>query len=74
MIIEAQGVYDALLNARLLPLMQEHQVTAYIQGHRHTLEHTQVSKKTEESDVHFFTIGAGALLDAGALLWPTVFK
>ena len=31
---------------------------------RHTLEHIQEFGKSGDSDVHFFTIGAGALIDA----------
>jgi len=33
------------------------------------MEHTQESGKTNPDDIHFFTIGAGAILDASAVLW-----
>lgn len=69
MIVEAQGLYDLPLHARLLPMMRKNKVSAYIQGHRHTLEHSQESGFTNMDDVHFFTIGAGAILDASAVLW-----
>ena len=36
-------------------------IKGYIQGHRHTLEHVQQPKGRNPSDLHFFTIGAGAL-------------
>jgi len=32
MIIEAVGIYDRPLHARLLPMMEKYKVTAYIQG------------------------------------------
>ena len=50
--------------------MKEHKVTAWIQGHRHTLEHVQEEGFEDLSDMHFFTIGAGALLDVTG---PKVF-
>ena len=36
-------------------------IKGYIQGHRHTLEHVQQPEGRDPSDLHFFTIGAGAL-------------
>ena len=41
MIIDTRGEYDKALVARLLPLLKKYDVQAYIQGHRHTMEHVQ---------------------------------
>ena len=34
-----------------------------IQGHRHVLDHVQESSANQSDDIHYFTIGAGALLE-----------
>ena len=34
-----------------------------IQGHRHVLDHVQESSAKQSDDIHYFTIGAGALLE-----------
>ena len=49
--------------------MRASKVTAYFQGHMHTLEHAQESGSTNEDDIHYFTVGSGALLDFHAALW-----
>jgi len=61
MTIDSRGIYDRCLVGKLLPLMEKYNVQGYIQGHRHTMEHVQQPKGQHPSDLHFFTIGAGAL-------------
>ena len=41
MLLDSIGYYDAVLVSRLLPLLKRYNVSAYIQGHRHSLEHVQ---------------------------------
>ena len=41
MLLDSIGYYDAVLVSRLLPLLKKYHVSAYIQGHRHSLEHVQ---------------------------------
>ena len=41
MLLDSIGYYDAVLVSRLLPLLKTYNVSAYIQGHRHSLEHVQ---------------------------------
>ena len=41
MLLDSIGYYDAVLVSRLLPLLKKYRVSAYIQGHRHSLEHVQ---------------------------------
>ena len=60
---DGNPIFIQALKDLLLDKMKEHKVTAWIQGHRHTLEHVQEAGFTDLSDMHFFTIGAGALLD-----------
>ena len=62
-VFHAKPIFIQALKDLLLDKMKEHKVTAWIQGHRHTLEHVQEHGFTDLSDMHFFTIGAGALLD-----------
>ena len=40
-IVDAYGYYDIALRTHLLPLLKKYKAQAYIQGHRHTLEHAQ---------------------------------
>ena len=42
-IVDAYGYYDIALKTHLLPLLKKYRAQAYIQGHRHTLEHAQGS-------------------------------
>jgi len=71
-IIDTEGIYDYEIFRRLEPLLEKYNVTAYFQGHRHTMEHAQRSPQIQPEDgtmtnnVHYFTFGAGALLDTGA--------
>ena len=64
--MDVRGPYDAALMAKLLPVMKETKVSAWIQGHRHTLEHVQQRGFEDADDLHVFTIGTGALTDAGS--------
>lgn len=64
--MDIRGHYNAALVGKLLPLMKEHGVSAYIQGHRHTMEHLQEKGFTNNADVHFFTIGCGSLVNWSA--------
>ena len=41
MLLDSVGYYDPVLVSRLLPLLKKYNVSAYIQGHRHSLEHVQ---------------------------------
>ena len=41
LVLDSIGYYDAVLVSRLLPLLKKYKVSAYIQGHRHSLEHVQ---------------------------------
>jgi len=45
--------------------MKEKTVSAFIQGHLHTMAHAQQNGFLEDSDIHYFTIGAGALASYG---------
>ncbi|CAG5104147.1 Oidioi.mRNA.OKI2018_I69.chr1.g1115.t1.cds [Oikopleura dioica] len=71
-VVDTEGIYDYEIFRKLEPLMEQFNVTAYFQGHRHTMEHAQRSPKlqpeneTITNNVHYFTFGAGALLDTGA--------
>ena len=65
--IDNRGAYDAHLVKYLLPIMTEYGVSAYVQGHRHTMEHVQQAGSSEPGDLHFFTIGAGSLTEIGHL-------
>ncbi|CBY33663.1 unnamed protein product [Oikopleura dioica] len=71
-IIDTEGIYDYEIFRRLEPLLEKYNVTAYFQGHRHTMEHAQRSPQVQPegeqltNNVHYFTFGAGALLDTGA--------
>ena len=56
----------------LVPLMKKYNVSAYFQGHRHTLEHSQEHGYTKEDDVHYFTVGAGALMDGEGIYWELI--
>ena len=38
---DAKGEYDAALVKNLLPKLRKYNVQAYLQGHRHTMEHNQ---------------------------------
>jgi tartrate-resistant acid phosphatase type 5 len=40
-VLDIRGYYDANLVHNLLPLMKKYNVSAYVQGHRHTMEHNQ---------------------------------
>ena len=40
-IVDAYGYYDIALRTHLLPLLKKYNAQAYLQGHRHTLEHVQ---------------------------------
>merc|ERR1711970_130770 len=62
-VIDVNGQYDRPMVNRLLPLMKKYKVSAYIQGHRHTIEHAQERNFSKENDVHYFTVGAGALIE-----------
>lgn len=55
--------YKQALVHNLLPKMKKYNVQGYFQGHRHTMEHNQ--GKTD--DLHYFTIGAGALIEHGSV-------
>ena len=57
------GYYDMALFEKLTPMMEKYNVQAYINGHKHTLEHIQEKNKQSDDDLHYFTIGAGAILD-----------
>ena len=59
------GRFDEALIAKVLPVMKEHRVSAFIQGHLHTMTHVQEKDFTQDSDIHFYTIGAGALVSIG---------
>ena len=39
--VDVRGYWDAALVRDLLPLMKAANVTAYLQGHWHTMEHVQ---------------------------------
>ena len=62
-VLDVRGYFDAALVAKLLPLMKRSKVSAYFQGHRHSLEHNQEHGFSDISDIHYFTIGAGALIE-----------
>jgi len=59
--VDSRGEYNKALNLKLVPLMQKYKVSAYIQGHRHTIEHIQHAGFENADDVHVFGIGAGSL-------------
>ena len=61
--MDVNGQYDRPLVNRLLPLMKKFNVSGYFQGHRHTIEHAQETNFNNPDDVHFFTVGAGALIE-----------
>ena len=58
MVHDSRGEYDQALVNRLIPKMKKYKVQAYFQAHRHTMEHNQAN----DADIHYFTIGAGALI------------
>lgn len=63
-LLDVRGYYDAALRAHLLPLMKRNKVSAFFQGHRHSLEHNQEKGFSNPADTHYFTIGAGALRES----------
>ena len=63
MLMDAFGYYDMAMVNNLLPLMKQYNVQAMLQGHRHVLDHVQESSANQNDDIHYFTIGAGALLE-----------
>ena len=63
MLVDAYGYYDMAMVNNLLPLMKQYKVQAMLQGHRHVLDHVQESSANQSDDIHYFTIGAGALLE-----------
>ena len=58
MVLDSRGEYDKALVHNLMPKMKKYNVQAYFQAHRHTMEHNQ----DKDGNVHYFTIGAGALI------------
>ena len=58
--VDVRGHWDAALIKHLLPKMKEANVTAYLQGHWHTMEHVQEKGFLKSSDIHFITSGSGA--------------
>ena len=59
--LDMNGEYNQPLMLKLVPLMKQYKVSAYIQGHRHTIEHVQQVGWDKPEDVHYFTIGSGSL-------------
>lgn len=58
------AIFNQFLHLSLIVKVEqslESLIKGYIQGHRHTLEHVQQPEGQDPSDLHFFTIGAGAL-------------
>ncbi|KAI5084409.1 hypothetical protein GOP47_0000578 [Adiantum capillus-veneris] len=54
------GDYPELLE-KLLPILEEHKVDVYINGHDHNVQHI----KRSDSPVHFFTSGGGSKAYSG---------
>ena len=63
---DSRGYYDPALVKRLLPMLKEYNVNAFLQGHRHTVDHSQEATQEPGKGLHFFTIGAGALLNSSS--------
>ena len=49
-------------------MLKQFNVSAFLQGHRHTVDHIQEAPTLNDSSdkLHFFTIGAGALLNSSS--------
>ena len=62
-VMDSRGDYDKALVHNLLPKMKKYNVQGYFQGHRHTMEHNQ----GRGTNLHYFTIGAGALIEHGSV-------
>ena len=55
---DAKGEYDAALVKNLLPKLKKYKVQAYLQGHRHTMEHNQGTLfESENKNSNFRKIG-----------------
>jgi len=65
-VIDPRGYYDPALTKRLLPMLKEYNVNAFLQGHRHTVDHVQEASQEPGNGLHFFTVGAGALLNSSS--------
>merc|ERR1712241_95377 len=46
-------------------MLKKYKVSAYLQGHHHTMEHSHANGATDPTDISYFTIGAGALIEHG---------
>ncbi|XP_074642817.1 tartrate-resistant acid phosphatase type 5-like [Tubulanus polymorphus] len=53
----------ACLLPKIEPLLHKYNVTAYLSGHDHNLQHLQYTDKIYKTLVNYFIIGAGAFID-----------
>ena len=76
LVLDSIGDYDAVRVSRLLPLLKKYKVSAYIQGHRHSLEHVQGPGSKGFCQTVHYSLSSPAvhpLLKSSTLSLPTMF-